>query len=162
MLVPALQARRKASEEKRQKREEQLQEKERAKLVRAQEREDKKRRKEVDRVLRAAARESNKDQSPGERMKNMAVVLDSTLVENRDFMAEFAPAIHSMKGNFRVSQCDTEPGVVKWVRILTECDVDTSAHVTRRAMEIEENEILVTMEAQGFVGLVHYSKQVKF
>ena len=56
-----------------------------------------------------------------------------------------------MKGNFRINQSD-KPGVVKWIRLLTECDVDTSARITRHTMEVEENEVVVTMEAQGFVG----------
>ena len=149
--------RRKASEETRRRREE---EKELAKLVREQEREDKKQRKEVEKALKAAVKAGSKEHSPAERLKNTVILLDSTLAENGGFMASFAPAIQDVNGSFRVRESDDEPGVVKWVRICTECGVDDNAHITKYTLEVEEKEILVTMEAQGFVGLVHYSKQV--
>ena len=156
-LIYLSQARRKASEGKRKAGE---LSRERARLAREQQKEAKKHQKELDRAVRAAARAGSKEHSPAQRLKNMVVLLDQTLAENSNFMAEFAPALHALDGKLRISQLD-EPGVVKWLRIESECGVDENARITKRSMEVEEKEMLVTMEAQGFVGLVHYSKQVK-
>lgn len=142
-------------------RERREQEKEKARLEKAQAREAKKKEKELDKALRSVAKEGNKDNSPAHRLRQIVVVLDSTLSENRDFMSFFATALRSLGVEYRLSTCG-EPGVVRWKRLVTERDVSESAKVVQQVVEVEEKEMLLTLEAQGFVGLVHHSKQVCF
>ena len=109
--------------------------------------------------MRGMAKESSKECRRGERLKHMTVVLDPTLSENGDFMAVFAAAMSSMKVEYQLSDSQ-EVGVVRWKSTEMERDVSESAEVVSRTVEVEEKEVLLTLEAQGFVGLVHHSKQV--
>ena len=133
---------------------------ERARLKREQA-EEKKQQKQVDKAVKAAARAVSKENRPGERLKRMVVVLDRTLSENTDFMAGFAASVSSMDVEYRIST-NEDPGVVRWRRIVTErgMDIQDAQVVVGRVTEDDESELLVTLEAQGFVGLVHHSKQV--
>ena len=107
--------------------------------------------------MKAAAKESRKEQRPGERVKQMMVVLDRTLLENAHFMAEFAPSLKELGMEYVVS--DDEPGIVQWKRVVTERTLNHRDQVVEDRVETEEDEMLVVLEAQGFVGLVHHSKQ---
>lgn len=133
-----------------------------AKLARAEEREEKKaekkRQNDTDRVVKAAAKEGRKENLPGERLKRMVVILDSTLLHNQEFMEAFKQSVEVFKMEFRTS--DSEPGFVRWKRVMTERVLDERARVVEQVSEVDENELLVLLQAQGFVGLVHHSKQV--
>ena len=136
-------------------------EKEKVRQAKAEAREARKKEKEYDQALKSAARESSKDMStPKQRLKHMIILLDSTLFHNGDFMATFAPAVKECEVAYRLGTLD-EPGVVRWLRMLTQRDVSESAKVVSEVVEAEESDVLLTLEAQGFVGLVHYSKQVR-
>lgn len=159
-----MQERREASKQKKTEREQLKHDKELAKLARAKEREEKKRekkqQKEINDALKSATKEATKEHRPGERLKHMVVVLDTTVSENKDFMAVFATSMRSLEMEYRISSCD-EPGTVRWTRVMTERTVNDSAQVVGQVFEVDEKELLVTLEAQGFVGLVHHSKQVQ-
>lgn len=120
---------------------------------------DKMQKKEMDAAIKEVVKKNNMENRSGERMKQMKIVLDSALSENRDFMAEFAKGVRSLEVEYRVSKTD-EPGSVRWVRVVRERRVDERAKIVEREKEVEENDLLVTLEAQGFVGLVHHSKEV--
>lgn len=87
------------------------------------------------------------------------VVLDSTLYRNAGLMELLSPSLRSLSVECRLSTHD-EPGVVRWRRKVREREVDERARVVSQVVEEEEREVLLTMEAQGFVGLIHHSKQV--
>lgn len=132
---------------------------ERVRLKREQTQE-KKQQKQVDKAVKAAARAGSRENRPGERLKRMVVMLDRTLSENTDFMVGFATSVRSMDVEYRISTRE-DPGVVRWRRVVTERGVDQNTQViVGRVTEDDESELLVTLEAQGFVGLVHHSKQV--
>jgi hypothetical protein len=130
-----------------------------AKRARAEVREEKKQRKNVDKVMKAAAKEGQKENRPKERLKRMVVILNDTLLHNSDFMDAFILAMGAAEMTFRTS--DSEPGFVRWKRVTTERSLDgDSQEVVEDISEVDEDELLVILQAQGFVGLVHHSKQV--
>ena len=146
-------------QEKRKARENAKQAKEDAKRARAAEREEKKQQKGVDKVMKAAAREGQKENRPKERLKRMVVILDSTMLHNTEFMDTFTPAMENLGMSYRTS--DLEPGFVRWKRVMTERSLDEGSQVLEHVSEVDEQELLVILQAQGFVGLVHHSKQVR-
>ena len=130
-----------------------------AKEERAREREEKRRQKDIDSTLKAAAKEGRKENRPGERLKKMVVVVDNTLLQSAQFMAEFAPAMKELAVDYQIGA--NEPGVVRWKRITTERTLNEQGGVTEERFEDSEKELLVVLQAQAFVGLVHHSKQVR-
>lgn len=103
-----------------------------------------------------AAKEGNVENRPNERLGRMVVVLDTTLSENRAFMDIFT----TLGVNYETNDDGDEPGCVKWKRVMPERTVNDKAQIVKSFPIVYEKEVLVTLEAQGFVGLVHYSKQV--
>lgn len=133
---------------------------EEAQQARADEREEKRRQKDVEKVVKEAAKEGQKENRPGERLKQMVVILDGALLHDQEFGGAFASAVETFKMEYRTS--DAEPGFVRWKRVMTDRVLDESSRVVEQVSEVDENELLVILQAQGFVGLVHYSKKVRF
>ena len=157
----ASEAKRKASEVKRKISEAKKREKEMLVLKRAQERAEKKKQKEIDAAVKKAAKESSKENKPGEVLKRMLVILDTVLAENVEFMKEFVVKLNAEGVTYQISESDeNEPGSVRWKRIMTERTVDEDAKVIEKVSEVDEDEIVITLEAQGFMGLVQHSKKV--
>ena len=102
-----------------------------------------------------AAKEGNLENRPSERLGRMVVVLDSTLSENKEFMEVFT----TLGVSHQISD-SSEPGCVRWRRIMSERTVNDEALIVKNHSLVYENEVLIMLEAQGYVGLVHYSKQV--
>ena len=124
-----------------------------------QQRADKNQQKEVDKALKNAMKKTSKENRPSERLKQMVVILDSTLSENIEFMEEFGKGLNNMEVGYEISK-DNEPGSVRWKRIMKERTLTDSVEVVENTVVVEENELVITMKAEGFIGLVHYSKQV--
>ena len=113
----------------------------------------------MDKVVKAAAKEGQKENRPGERLKRMVVVLDNTLLHNQEFMEAFRTAMETSNVGFRTD--DAEPGFVRWKRVMMERVVDEHGLMVEQTSEVDEDELLVILQGQGFVGLVHHSKQAR-
>lgn len=73
-------------------------------------------------------KEGRRENRPGERVKQMVVVLDPTLSENAQFMASLAAELQELGVNYHVSG-DLYPGSVQWRRRVWERTVDESTQV---------------------------------
>lgn len=92
-------------------------------------------------------------------LHQVVVVLDRVLGESTDFMTEFLTRAMKLGVQYRVED-GYVPGSVRWVWSVAERDQDQAARTVERGKEKEVSRMLVTMDAPGFVGLVHYSKEV--
>lgn len=134
-------------------------EREKAREEKVKEKLKKEQEKKVHKVIKAAAKEGSRENRPGERLKQMMVVLDSTVFENEEFMEEFELEANALGVQY-CSCKENRPGCIRWRRVLTERSVNQEkAEIIENSVEVDENELLVVLQAQGFVGLVHHSKQ---
>ena len=113
----------------------------------------------MDIAVKEVVKKSRMENRSGERVKQMVVVIDTSLFKNREFKAEFEKGVQSLEVECRVSE-NIEAGSVKWVRVVKERTVDERAQIVEIVREECEHDMLVTLEAHGFVGLVHHSKEV--
>ena len=114
---------------------------------------------------------------PAERVKQMIVQLDTAVSENAAIMSKLATQLQEIGVAYRVSDLQP-PGSVRWKRKTQsegECvgegaEVGHGYHTDKVAMELssqqvhsrehEETHLIVTLEGVGFLGLVHYTRQV--
>eukprot|EP00731_Ephydatia_muelleri_P029299 Em0020g943a len=120
---------------------------------------EKKRKGEVQKAVRKAELDGKKEHRPGERVKQMTVIMDTTLSEHVSFMAAFTPRMQEMGVGYCLC-AHPEPGSVHWVRKVTERAVDDHAQVTHTVIESKERSLLVVLEAERFANLVHNHKRV--
>lgn len=83
------------------------------------------------RALRKAASDTSKEgRAPGERVKQMTVVLEKALVENAEFMTELTTELSALDVGYQVGSDDLYPGSVLWKRRIWERTVDDDARVS--------------------------------
>lgn len=85
---------------------------------------------------RQAELDGKKEHRPGERVKQMTIVVDTALSEHAGFMAAFTPRVQEMGVGYCVC-AHPEPGSVHWVRKVTERTVDDRAQVSHLWREAE-------------------------
>lgn len=122
---------------------------------------EKERKKKLNKATKTVTRDSRRDvQRPQDRLKQMILVLDSTLSENRDLMEALVEELEEAGVEYRVGE-GGPVGSIRWRRKQKERNVTDDARITEFDSEREENHLLLTLEAQGFAGLVQYSKMTE-
>ena len=89
----------------------------------------------LNRALKKATSESSKENSPNERLRQMIVILDTSLSENAELMAELASEMKEAGVEYRVSS-EFHPGSVRWRRKVTERCVSEDAEVRERLIPV--------------------------
>ncbi|CAI8024649.1 Crossover junction endonuclease EME1 [Geodia barretti] len=114
--------------------------------------------KQFEKAMKEALRETRREASPQERLRQMVLVLDSSLAENSELMESLVGELEEMGVEHRVGVGGV-PGGVTWRRKQRERNVTENAEIEEVVFEKEENHLLLTLEAHGFAGLVKMSKQ---
>jgi crossover junction endonuclease EME1 len=114
--------------------------------------------KQFEKAMKEALRETRREANPQVRLRQMVLVLDSSLAENSEFMESLVGELEEMGVEHRVGVGGV-PGGVTWRRKQRERNVTENAEIEEVVFEKEENHLLLTLEAQGFAGLVKMSKQ---
>ena len=89
-------------------------------------------------LKKAASDTSKESRAPGDRLKQMIVVLDKALVENAEFMTELTTELSSLDVGYQIGSDDLYPGSVLWKRKISERTVDENAKVSITSVCIDE------------------------
>lgn len=130
---------------------------ERKKLEREQKRLEIQNQKDLNKAIKQATAASRQETKPGERIKQMIVMIGKQLSEDGVIMTTLLTRLQELEVEYRI--CEDTPTCVMWKRKVVERSIDDTTKVIELKREQQEQYILVVMNGSNFLELVHYTKQ---